>query len=240
MARCKNGPAGSFFRRTRPLHLVPAIVPRSAALVAMLIILAVVFGLAVLPQMWVRRVIARALPRACRFPGHGRRVRPAPARRDEAQPCQVEETKLGDHYDPDAKVIRLLPQHFNGRSLAAVVIAAHEAGHAMQDATGYQPLQARTRLAKQAIRMEKVGAIVMLAAPIVMALAKAPHILVIEVFAGVMILAMIDRDARVDAAGRVRRQLPPRAARAEGRRLRQDEDMPAAREDPARPRRSPM
>ena len=58
----------------------------------------------------------------------------------------------------------------------------------MQDATGYQPLQARTRLAKQAVRMEKVGAVVMLAAPIVMALAKAPHILVIEVFAGVLIL----------------------------------------------------
>ena len=46
----------------------------------------------------------------------------------------------------------------------------------MQDATGYPPLHGRTRLAKQAIRMEKVGAVVMLAAPIVMALAKAPHI----------------------------------------------------------------
>ena len=50
---------------------------------------------------------------------------------------KVEETKLGDHYDPDAKAVRLLPQHMNGRSLSAVVIAAHEAGHAMQDATGY-------------------------------------------------------------------------------------------------------
>ena len=64
---------------------------------------------------------------------------------------KVEETDAGDHYDPEAKAIRLLPKHLNGRSLAAVVIAAHEAGHAMQDATGYPPLQARTRLAKQAI-----------------------------------------------------------------------------------------
>ena len=126
---------------------------------------------------------------------------------------------LGDHYDPDAKAIRLLPQHFNGRSLAAIVIAAHETGHAMQDATSYQPLQARTRFAKQAVRMEKVGAIVMLAAPIVMALAKAPHILVIEVFVGVMIFALSIAAARVDAAGGVRRQLPPRVAGAEGRRL---------------------
>ena len=115
--------------------------------------------------------------------------------------------------------MRLLPQHLNGRSLSAVVIAAHEAGHAMQDATGYPPLQARTRLAKQAIRTEKVGAVVMLAAPIVMALAKAPHILLIEVFVGVMILALSILHARRHAAGGVRRQLPPRAARAEGRPL---------------------
>ena len=60
----------------------------------------------------------------------------------------------------------------------------------MQDASGYPPLHARTRLAKQAIRAEKVGAVVMLAAPIVMVLAKAPHLLIIEVFAGVMILAL--------------------------------------------------
>ena len=90
---------------------------------------------------------------------------------------KVEETNLGDHYDPEAKVRAApAPQHLNGRSLSAVVIAAHEAGHAMQDASGYPPLAARTRLAKQAIRAEKVGAVVMLAAPIVMALAKAPHI----------------------------------------------------------------
>ncbi len=84
--------------------------------------------------------------------------------RNEAYGVKVEETKLGDHYDPEAKALRLSPENFNGRSLTAVVIAAHEAGHAMQDATGYPPLAARTRLAKQAIRLEKVAAVVMLAA----------------------------------------------------------------------------
>jgi len=60
----------------------------------------------------------------------------------------------------------------------------------MQDATGYPPLAARTRLAKQALRMEKAAAVVMLAAPVVMALAKAPSLLVIEVFIGVMMFAL--------------------------------------------------
>ena len=102
----------------------------------------------------------------------------------------VEETHLGDHYDPEKKVVRLSADHFKGRSLAAVVVAAHEVGHAMQDATGYGPLAARTRLAKQAQRMETVGAVVMLAAPIIMVLAKSPHVLILQVLVGVMILGM--------------------------------------------------
>ncbi len=157
---------------------------------ALLLIIAVVLGLAVLPQMWVRRVIEEHANERSDFPGTGGEFARHILDEMKLTGVKVEETDLGDHYDPEAKAIRLMPKHFNGRSLSAVVIAAHEAGHAMQDATGYPPLQARTRLAKQAIRMEKVGAIVMLAAPFVMVLAKAPHFLIIEVFAGMMILSM--------------------------------------------------
>ena len=103
---------------------------------------------------------------------------------------KVEESDRGDHYDPEGKAVRLSPQHYRGRSLAAVVIAAHETGHAMQDASGYAPLQARTRLAKQAERMQRAAAVIMLAAPVVMALVKAPSLLLIEVFIGVMIFAL--------------------------------------------------
>src|SRR5688572_9434313 len=42
---------------------------------------------------------------------------------------------LTDHYDPAAKVLRLSPDVYYGRSLSAVGVAAHEAGHAIQDAT---------------------------------------------------------------------------------------------------------
>lgn len=50
---------------------------------------------------------------------------------------------LGDHYDPRAKALRLSPEVFQGRSVAAVGIAAHEAGHALQDQANYVPLQVR-------------------------------------------------------------------------------------------------
>ncbi|MCB0359006.1 MAG: zinc metallopeptidase, partial [Bdellovibrionales bacterium] len=51
----------------------------------------------------------------------------------------IEQTQgfLGDHYDPKKKVLRLSPDVYSGRSLAALGIAAHEAGHALQDAQRY-------------------------------------------------------------------------------------------------------
>ncbi len=50
---------------------------------------------------------------------------------------------LSDHYDPRQKVLRLSPPVYQGRTAAAVGIAAHEAGHALQDAFGYAPLVIR-------------------------------------------------------------------------------------------------
>lgn len=56
------------------------------------------------------------------------------------------EGELTDHYDPRSKVLRLSQPIYNGRSLAALGIAAHEAGHAVQDGTGYVPMRIRAGL----------------------------------------------------------------------------------------------
>jgi hypothetical protein len=53
---------------------------------------------------------------------------------------------LSDHYVPGAKVLRLSPEVYSGRSLAALGIAAHESGHALQDATRYPLLVLRNGL----------------------------------------------------------------------------------------------
>lgn len=57
---------------------------------------------------------------------------------------------LGDHYDSHKKVLRLSPDVYHGRSLAALGIAAHEVGHAIQDSTGYGPLAIRNGLVPMA------------------------------------------------------------------------------------------
>jgi len=53
---------------------------------------------------------------------------------------------LSDHYDPRVKVLRLSPQVYQSNSVAAAGVAAHEAGHAIQDASDYAMLQLRSAL----------------------------------------------------------------------------------------------
>ncbi|RMH80834.1 MAG: zinc metallopeptidase [Calditrichaeota bacterium] len=61
------------------------------------------------------------------------------------QDVEVEEVPgtLTDHYDPRDKTVRLSSDNFHSSSLAALGVAAHEVGHAIQHATGYMPLQLR-------------------------------------------------------------------------------------------------
>ena len=54
--------------------------------------------------------------------------------------------KLTDHFDPQAKVIRLSDEVYGVASIAAVGVAAHEAGHAVQYATDYAPIRIRAAI----------------------------------------------------------------------------------------------
>lgn len=64
---------------------------------------------------------------------------------------------LSDHYDPLKKALFLSSENFHGRSIAAVGVAAHEAGHALQHKAAYAPLNIRmamvpvTNIASQAV-----------------------------------------------------------------------------------------
>jgi len=61
---------------------------------------------------------------------------------------QIQQTngKLSDHYDPKTKTVRLSPEIYNVSSIAAVSVAAHEVGHAIQHAKNYVPLKLRSAL----------------------------------------------------------------------------------------------
>ena len=195
-----------------------------------LILLAGFLALAFLPGWWVRSVLKKHSAERPDFPGTGAEFARHLLDRMGLQSVGVEETDLGDHYDPMAKVVRLSKAHMHRRSLAAVVVAAHEVGHAMQDATAYPPLAARTRLARQAQKIELVGSIVMLASPLILLIAKSPHFVFVQIFAGLIILAMtvlmhaMTLPVELDAS--FRRALPVLEA---GKYI-DDKDMSSARE----------
>ncbi|MBN2170946.1 MAG: zinc metallopeptidase [Candidatus Krumholzibacteriota bacterium] len=62
-------------------------------------------------------------------------------------PVQPTQGRLDDHYDPRKRTVNLSPGVYQGRSLAALAVAAHETGHAMQHAEGWLPLTLRNVMA---------------------------------------------------------------------------------------------
>ncbi len=128
-----------------------------------LILLAIVLG----PQVWVRRVLAQHGLDRPDLPGTGGEL--ARHLLDEAglQQVQVERSDRGDHYDPQARAVRLSPQHHDGRSVAAVAVAAHEVSHAVQHARGEPAFARRFGLVKKLIWIERAASAVLLLAPVV-------------------------------------------------------------------------
>lgn len=71
--------------------------------------------------------------------------------------------ELSDHFDPTARVLRLSEPVYAGRSIAAIGVAAHEAGHAVQQHVGYAPMAFRTGLVPVVNLGSQLGWIVLMA-----------------------------------------------------------------------------
>jgi len=144
----------------------------------------VIFGLILLavllfgPTLWVRAVMARhATPRPD-FPGTGGEL--ARHLLDEAGLTGVAvETHESDHYDPNAKAVRLSPGNHDGRSLTAVAVAAHEVAHALQDRDGYSPLAARQRIVVLASRIDQFASAALLVLSVAGGAAISPRLLLV-------------------------------------------------------------
>jgi len=140
-----------------------------------LIIILIVIAIVVLfgPQLWAKQVLARH-NREEYFSGDGFELARLLLAQAGLTAVTVETSPAGDHYDPQKKVIRLNPATCGRRSLTAVVVAAHEVGHAMQDHTGYAPLKTRTRMMGNAVKIERIGAGLLLVVPVLTALTRIP------------------------------------------------------------------
>lgn len=140
------------------------------------ILIPLIFFLLVLyvPNYWAKSTLLRHSKPREDIPGTGKELAVHLLENFGMREVRVEETELGDHYDPLTKTVRLSVDNMHGKSLTAVATAAHEVGHAVQDHTGYRPLEWRTRLVLISQKMEKFGSLIILATPFLTLLSRAP------------------------------------------------------------------
>jgi uncharacterized protein len=112
---------------------------------------------------------------------------------------------LTDHYDPRTKVLRLSQDVYGSRSLAAVGIAAHEAGHALQDAQNYSLMSVRNAAVGVANFGSGLGLLVFM---IGLGMALKPVAwLGIILFAGTVFFQLVNLPVEIDASNRAKAQL---------------------------------
>jgi Zn-dependent membrane protease YugP len=111
---------------------------------------------------------------------------------------------LSDHYDPSTKRLALSEPVYAGRSVAAVGIAAHEAGHAIQHATGYAPLWLRSALVPTANIGSTIGYLVM-----ALGLFLSPFVVLagVAIFSTVLVFQLVTLPVEFDATARAKRIL---------------------------------
>lgn len=155
--------------------------------VAALLLLVLIFA----PQLWTRHVLAKYNTPMEEMPGTGGELAAHLIDRLGLTGAGVEITGAGnDHYDPEDRKVRLSPEYYAGKSLTAIVVAAHEVGHALQHKLQYPPLYLRWRLAKLIRASEKVASILLIAFPFITALTRMPAVGALMFMAGIAVLLL--------------------------------------------------
>jgi len=142
------------------MHPVLIIIPAAA----------LVFG----PRLWVRQVLKRHNKSDASISLTGAELVRELLDRHGLNVVRIEATDIGDHYDPQTRTVRLNRDKMDRRSLTALTTAAHEVGHALQDASGYPPFVWRLRLARVAQLTGKAGSVMLIAVPLVALATRAP------------------------------------------------------------------
>ncbi|MCP3850761.1 MAG: zinc metallopeptidase [Gammaproteobacteria bacterium] len=141
-----------------------------------------------LPQWWVKHVMKRHNKTINALPGSGGELAQHLIERYKL-PVTLETTEDGDHYDPQSKTVRLSPEYFNGKSLTAIAIAAHEVGHAIQDFNNDDLLILRGKMVTASQHFQKLGAGIIFLAPIFSALVHSPIVGIIIALVGFFSIA---------------------------------------------------
>ena len=145
----------------------------------------IIFG----PNVWVSHILNKynRYPET-NFPGTGGELARHLLDRFDLQDVKVVVTETGDHYNPIDRSVALTQDKYDGKTLAAIVIAAHECGHAIQHARREPLFLLRHRLAQSAQGAQIVGSALLAASPLIGGLAVSPHLSLVSLTGAFMVL----------------------------------------------------
>ncbi len=110
---------------------------------------------------------------------------------------------LSDHYNPVNRTVNLSPDVYNGTSISAAAVAAHECGHAVQHATQYGPLMFRSKMVPAVQWSSMLVNWILLAGMVVLASTKNPTILLVGIIMAVTVLfTLVTLPVEFDASKR--------------------------------------
>ncbi len=190
------------------------------------ILVALILG----PQIWARHILQRYAKNRDDIKGTGGELAAYILKEAGLKNyvVAIDQVGIGDHFNPVTKTVSLSASSYNNNSLSAIVTAAHEVGHAIQDHIGFGPLKLRTRLAKIAAVFERIASILLVGVPIITLATRTPQagVGLLLIGMGIMLLPvlvhLITLPVEVDAS--FNRALPILSGR-----FLSDEDIPKAR-----------
>ncbi|UCG15257.1 MAG: zinc metallopeptidase [Phycisphaerales bacterium] len=170
----------------------------------------IVLAPAMLLALWAQAKVKSAYARAGEIPVSSRQTGAQAARRildgNGLTDVEIEPSRglLSDHYDPRHRVLRLSPDVYQGRSLASVGIAAHEAGHAIQHAAQYGPLALRNGLVPLASTGSSLAIFIFIIGSVLSAIPLGQTLMVaaIFMFAAVVIFQLVNLPIEYNASTR--------------------------------------
>lgn len=137
------------------------------------------------PRWWVNKVFAENGIDRPDFPGSGGQLASHLVHRLNVPDALVMIAEQPSHFNPEKKTIILSPEYYNGKSLTAIAVAAHEVGHLIQNEQRNPWLYLRTRLVKLAQTTDRAGLIMIFLVPVASALTRSPMVATLMLAAGV-------------------------------------------------------
>ena len=136
------------------------------------LIVALVFG----PQIWVRHTLKKYGKDRPDLQGTGGELAEHLVERFQLEDVTVRKGGAGeDYYNPDEKVISLSPEHYSGKSIAAVAVATHETGHAIQHKEKHEEFMLRKNRILFALMLERFSALALMVSPFIFLFTRVPQ-----------------------------------------------------------------